>query len=163
MVDSWLLLLLVCSVLGLASGSSKDLPIISFDEGYSPLFGDSNLAILKDGKTVHMSLDERTGVFLFLFFFSGYSVLILWKIVFVLDFGFLTVVSVLGHTGSGFISQDLYLHGFFSASIKLPADYTAGVVVAFYVSNLFKNLSKSLHRIAFWIFCLEISSSHVHL
>lgn len=38
-------------------------------------------------------------------------------------------------TGSGFVSQDLYLHGFFSASIKLPADYTAGVVVAFYVSD----------------------------
>lgn len=37
--------------------------------------------------------------------------------------------------GSGFVSQDLYLHGFFSASIKLPADYTAGVVVAFYVSE----------------------------
>ncbi|KAL6351631.1 hypothetical protein AAG906_040985 [Vitis piasezkii] len=97
MVDSCLLLLLICSVLGLVSGSSKELPIISFDEGYSPLFGDANLAILKDGKTVHMSLDERTG--------------------------------------SGFISQDLYLHGFFSASIKLPADYTAGVVVAFYMSN----------------------------
>ncbi|KAG6488476.1 hypothetical protein ZIOFF_049719 [Zingiber officinale] len=28
---------------------------------------------------------------------------------------------------------DLYLHGFFSASIKLPSDYVAGVVVAFYV------------------------------
>ncbi|OVA19161.1 Glycoside hydrolase [Macleaya cordata] len=52
---------------------------------------------LKDGKTVHISLDKRTG--------------------------------------SGFVSQDLYLHGFFSASIKLPADYTAGVVVAFYMSN----------------------------
>lgn len=38
--------------------------------------------------------------------------------------------------GSGFVSQDLYLHGFFSASIKLPADYTAGVVVAFYVSPI---------------------------
>lgn len=39
--------------------------------------------------------------------------------------------------GSGFVSQDVYLHGFFSASIKLPSDYTAGVVVAFYVSILF--------------------------
>ncbi|CAN0924225.1 Probable xyloglucan endotransglucosylase/hydrolase protein 28 [Linum grandiflorum] len=38
-------------------------------------------------------------------------------------------------TGSGFVSQDLYSHGYFSASIKLPADYTAGVVVAFYMSN----------------------------
>lgn len=38
-------------------------------------------------------------------------------------------------TGSGFISSDYYLHGFFSASIKLPKDYTAGVVVAFYVST----------------------------
>ncbi|KAE9603328.1 hypothetical protein Lal_00008290 [Lupinus albus] len=38
-------------------------------------------------------------------------------------------------TGSGFVSHDLYLHGYFSASIKLPSDYTAGVVVAFYMSN----------------------------
>ncbi|CAL9054773.1 unnamed protein product, partial [Musa banksii] len=37
--------------------------------------------------------------------------------------------------GAGFASQGLYLHGFFSASIKLPADYAAGVVVAFYMSN----------------------------
>lgn len=44
-------------------------------------------------------------------------------------------------SGSGFVSQDLYLHGFFSASIKLPADYTAGVVVAFYVSALFSLIS----------------------
>ena len=29
----------------------------------------------------------------------------------------------------------MYEHGFFSASIKLPSDYTAGVVVAFYTSN----------------------------
>ncbi|PKA55728.1 putative xyloglucan endotransglucosylase/hydrolase protein 30 [Apostasia shenzhenica] len=42
-------------------------------------------------------------------------------------------------TGSGFISSDLYYHGFFSASIKLPSDYTAGVVVAFYVSNGMSN------------------------
>ena len=35
--------------------------------------------------------------------------------------------------GAGFASQDLFLHGFFSAAIKLPADYAAGVVVAFYV------------------------------
>jgi hypothetical protein len=35
--------------------------------------------------------------------------------------------------GSGFISSSMYQHGFFSASIKLPSDYTAGVVVAFYV------------------------------
>ncbi|XP_068650435.1 probable xyloglucan endotransglucosylase/hydrolase protein 30 [Aristolochia californica] len=38
-------------------------------------------------------------------------------------------------TGSGFISSDYYNHGFFSASIKLPSDYTAGIVVAFYTSN----------------------------
>ncbi|WVZ78055.1 hypothetical protein U9M48_025826 [Paspalum notatum var. saurae] len=38
-------------------------------------------------------------------------------------------------TGSGFISSSMYHHGFFSASIKLPSDYTAGVVVAFYMSN----------------------------
>ncbi|XP_057477803.1 probable xyloglucan endotransglucosylase/hydrolase protein 28 [Actinidia eriantha] len=90
-------LLAICSVLVVASGSSRNLPIISFDEGYSQLFGDENLMVLEDGKSVHLSLDERTG--------------------------------------SGFVSHDLYLHGFFSASIKLPTDYTAGVVVAFYMSN----------------------------
>jgi xyloglucan:xyloglucosyl transferase len=39
------------------------------------------------------------------------------------------------YTGSGFKSSDLYNHGFFSAKIKLPSDYTAGVVVAFYTTN----------------------------
>ncbi|MFS8028153.1 putative xyloglucan:xyloglucosyl transferase [Helianthus anomalus] len=92
-----LLFVLLCSVFVLGHGFSRNLPILSFDEGYSHLFGDDNLMVLKDGKSVHLSLDERTG--------------------------------------SGFVSQDLYLHGFFSASIKLPADYTAGVVVAFYMSN----------------------------
>ncbi|KAL5551078.1 hypothetical protein UlMin_001254 [Ulmus minor] len=38
-------------------------------------------------------------------------------------------------TGSGFISSSHYQHGFFSAKIKLPSDYTAGIVVAFYLSN----------------------------
>uniref|UniRef100_A0ACD5XRJ5 Uncharacterized protein n=1 Tax=Avena sativa TaxID=4498 RepID=A0ACD5XRJ5_AVESA len=38
-------------------------------------------------------------------------------------------------TGAGFASQDLFLHGFFSAAVKLPADYAAGVVVAFYLTN----------------------------
>ncbi|XP_010519083.1 PREDICTED: probable xyloglucan endotransglucosylase/hydrolase protein 30 [Tarenaya hassleriana] len=39
------------------------------------------------------------------------------------------------YTGSGFISSNMYQHGFFSAMVKLPADYPAGVVVAFYTSN----------------------------
>ncbi|KAK8650342.1 hypothetical protein V6N13_139987 [Hibiscus sabdariffa] len=39
------------------------------------------------------------------------------------------------YTGSGFISSRMYHHGFFSAKIKLPSDYTAGIVVAFYTSN----------------------------
>ncbi|CAN4089565.1 unnamed protein product [Withania somnifera] len=77
--------------------SRNNLPIVAFDEGYSHLFGHNNLMIFNDGKSVHISLDERTG--------------------------------------AGFVSQDLYLHGYFSASIKLPSDYTAGVVVAFYMSN----------------------------
>lgn len=39
------------------------------------------------------------------------------------------------YTGSGFKSSDLYSYGFFSAKIKLPSDYAAGVVVAFYTTN----------------------------
>ncbi|XP_078444535.1 putative xyloglucan endotransglucosylase/hydrolase protein 27 [Wolffia australiana] len=69
----------------------------AFEESYTQLFGDHNLKLLRDGKTVHIALDKRTG--------------------------------------AGFVSQELYLHGHFSASIKLPSDYTAGVVVAFYLSN----------------------------
>ncbi|KAK7399898.1 hypothetical protein VNO78_11093 [Psophocarpus tetragonolobus] len=98
------LLLFFCSMLfAFSSASPSNLPIIPFDEGYTPLFGDSNLVIHRDGNSVHLSLDERTG--------------------------------------SGFVSHDLYLHGYFSASIKLPSDYTAGVVVAFYMSNgdMFQN------------------------
>ncbi|KAJ8760568.1 hypothetical protein K2173_015235 [Erythroxylum novogranatense] len=100
MACSWLnsCLLLLCTLLAVVvSGSKRNLPIIAFDEGYTQLFGDDNLVIRRDGNTVHLSLDERTG--------------------------------------SGFVSHDLYLHGYFSASIKLPADYTAGVVIAFYMSN----------------------------
>ncbi|KAL2942267.1 putative xyloglucan endotransglucosylase/hydrolase protein 28, partial [Bienertia sinuspersici] len=90
-----------------SSESINKLPIISFDEGYSHLFGNDNLMVVKDGKSVLLSLDERTGMLLLFFYFLG----------------------------SGFMSHDLYLHGFFSASMKLPSDYTAGVVVAFYMSN----------------------------
>jgi xyloglucan:xyloglucosyl transferase len=77
--------------------SLPNLRKLSFHEGYTQIFGDSNLMLHHEGKKVHISLDERTG--------------------------------------SGFRSQESYLHGFFSASIKLPSDYTAGVVVAFYMSN----------------------------
>ncbi|XP_023738911.1 probable xyloglucan endotransglucosylase/hydrolase protein 30 [Lactuca sativa] len=39
-------------------------------------------------------------------------------------------------SGSGIISTDYYNYGFFSAKIKLPTRYTAGIVVAFYTSNV---------------------------
>ncbi|KAF5734319.1 xyloglucan endotransglucosylase/hydrolase protein 30 [Tripterygium wilfordii] len=74
-----------------------NLNTISFDEGYSHLFGDANLVRSPDGRGVRLLLDR--------------------------------------FTGSGFISSSMYNHGFFSANIKLPSDYTAGVVVAFYTSN----------------------------
>ncbi|XP_057740421.1 probable xyloglucan endotransglucosylase/hydrolase protein 28 [Arachis stenosperma] len=94
------LFLCLSSAMVVVSGSSSmnnNLPIITFEDGYTPLFGDNNLIIHNDGKLVHLTLDQRTG--------------------------------------SGFVSHELYLHGYFSAKIKLPADYTAGVVVAFYMSN----------------------------
>ncbi|XP_057800366.1 probable xyloglucan endotransglucosylase/hydrolase protein 30 [Salvia miltiorrhiza] len=39
------------------------------------------------------------------------------------------------YTGSGFKSAEVYKYGLFSAKIKLPSDYAAGVVVAFYTTN----------------------------
>ncbi|KAJ8501198.1 hypothetical protein OPV22_011750 [Ensete ventricosum] len=50
--------------------------------------------------------------------------------------GMVVHLSLDQRTGAGFASQDLYLHGFFSASIKLPPQITLPVVVvAFYMSN----------------------------
>ncbi|CAN1297383.1 Probable xyloglucan endotransglucosylase/hydrolase protein 28 [Linum perenne] len=113
-----------------------NLAIVPFDEGYTQLFGDNNLVIHKDGNAVHLSLDERTGwgfVSFFAFFLCRPSVCVIVSkrnSNFLIFFCFFPFVA-----GSGFVSQDLYAHGYFSASIKLPADYTAGVVVAFYMSN----------------------------
>ncbi|KAL2519516.1 putative xyloglucan endotransglucosylase/hydrolase protein 33 [Abeliophyllum distichum] len=38
-------------------------------------------------------------------------------------------------SGSGLMSKNKYYYGFFSAAMKLPAGFTSGVVVAFYLSN----------------------------
>uniref|UniRef100_A0A7N0U0W7 Xyloglucan endotransglucosylase/hydrolase n=1 Tax=Kalanchoe fedtschenkoi TaxID=63787 RepID=A0A7N0U0W7_KALFE len=38
-------------------------------------------------------------------------------------------------TGAGLASDSKFYYGFFSAAMKLPAGYTSGVVVAFYMSN----------------------------
>ncbi|KAM7484248.1 hypothetical protein LguiA_000257 [Lonicera macranthoides] len=38
-------------------------------------------------------------------------------------------------SGSGLVSKNKYHYGFFSSAIKLPAGFTSGVVVAFYLSN----------------------------
>ncbi|MCE3216399.1 hypothetical protein HAX54_006344 [Datura stramonium] len=38
-------------------------------------------------------------------------------------------------SGSGLISRDKYYYGFFNAALKLPANFTSGVIVAFYLSN----------------------------
>jgi len=132
-------LLLFCSMLFALVSASRNLPIIPFDEGYAPLFGDSNLVIHRDGKSVHISLDERTGFFFLLFRMPPLSIyvgLLRWWFLWLKSspFWFFHFWGVFA--GSGFVSHDLYLHGYFSASIKLPADYTAGVVVAFYVSIL---------------------------
>ncbi|KAF5735025.1 xyloglucan endotransglucosylase/hydrolase protein 30 [Tripterygium wilfordii] len=93
------LLVFLCIIISSSSQLAQafNLNTISFDEGYSHLFGDSNLVRSPDGRGVRLLLDR--------------------------------------FTGSGFISSSMYNHGFFSANIKLPSDYTAGVVVAFYTSN----------------------------
>ena len=47
---------------GLVSGFTlQNLPITSFEESYMQLFGDKNLFVHKDGKSVRLTLDERTG------------------------------------------------------------------------------------------------------
>ncbi|VFQ87744.1 unnamed protein product [Cuscuta campestris] len=38
-------------------------------------------------------------------------------------------------SGCGLASKERYYYGFFNAAIKLPAGFTSGVVVAFYVPS----------------------------
>lgn len=48
---------------GLVSGFAlQKLPLLQFDEGYTQLFGDQNLIVHRDGKSVRLTLDERTGL-----------------------------------------------------------------------------------------------------
>ncbi|XP_074577765.1 putative xyloglucan endotransglucosylase/hydrolase protein 30 [Curcuma longa] len=95
--------LLLFSLLA-ASTAALNVTTLSFDDGFSHLFGNDNLVRSGDGRGARLTLNR--------------------------------------YSGSGFISQNLYHHGFFSASIRLPADYTAGVVVAFYKPSERKNLDR---------------------
>lgn len=92
-------LLLLCCLFSLTNSAFNNLSTISFDEGYTPLFGDGNGNLVRSpsGRSIRLLLDR--------------------------------------FTGSGFISSRMYRHGFFSANIKLPSDYSAGICVAFYTSN----------------------------
>ena len=48
---------------GFVSGFTlQNLPVTSFEESYTQLFGDKNLFVHKDGKSVRLTLDERTGM-----------------------------------------------------------------------------------------------------
>lgn len=55
------LLLLHLQLSSAINAPIKSLQTISFDDGYTQIFGDSNLMLLRDGKSVHLSLDEKTG------------------------------------------------------------------------------------------------------
>ncbi|GJM98878.1 hypothetical protein PR202_ga15926 [Eleusine coracana subsp. coracana] len=104
---------------------------LAFEEGYTQIFGSSNLALHPGGKRVRLALDQSTGQSVSAIpvsVFPSSSLLLLRTIT-----G--SSSSCTAATGSGFASQGLFLHGFFSAAIKLPAAYAAGVVVAFYLSN----------------------------
>lgn len=47
-------------------------------------------------------------------------------------------ISIDETTSSGFLSKHMYVHGYFETSLKLPENYTAGVVVTYYTCNNLK-------------------------
>lgn len=63
MLNFHLNIFIFCSVFALVFGFSEKLKTLTFDEGYSHLFGHDNLMVLEDGKSVHISLDKRTGLY----------------------------------------------------------------------------------------------------
>ncbi|KAI3449305.1 hypothetical protein Pfo_005970 [Paulownia fortunei] len=71
--------------------------VVSFNQGFNPLYGELNIIPYEGNNSVQISMDERTS--------------------------------------SGFHSKLMYVHGYFETSLKLPENYTAGVVVTFYTCN----------------------------
>lgn len=117
---------------------------LSFNDAYAPLFGFNNIVRSADDRSVRLILDRsygdrhffsyiNFGSISFFQFISAHKCIKLAFFPFNENIFFILLIIIIV-VGSGFISSDMYLHGFFSASIKLPSDYTAGIVVAFYVS-----------------------------
>ncbi|PIN13339.1 Xyloglucan:xyloglucosyl transferase [Handroanthus impetiginosus] len=96
MVRLLVILPLLCSVF-LHVSCAENPSIVSFHQGFDPLYGELNIIPYEGNNSVQISMDERTS--------------------------------------SGFHSKLMYVHGYFETSLKLPGNYTAGVVVAFYTSN----------------------------
>lgn len=120
------------------SNAAFDLATIPFNDAYSPLFGDGNLVRSADGNGVQLLLDRFTGKLsykniLICLYDQNFPVT---KIKFYIYALFLELIYFVWwiYVGSGFVSSNMYQHGFFSANIKLPSNYSAGICVAFYVS-----------------------------
>lgn len=97
--------------------------------------GFSQLASAVGSSRPRLAGKRVTENFASLRFEEGYTSLFGEDNVKVAEDGKAVMLSLDKRTGSGLLSQDMYMYGLFSASIKLPDDYTAGVVVAFYTSN----------------------------
>lgn len=119
------------------TNSAFDLATIPFNDGYSHLFGDGNVVRSSDGNGVQLLLDRYTGNYIIKSYHTHakYDQLCFVSLRFIFScmiffFNWLSFFYI----GSGFISSNMYQHGFFSANIKLPSNYSAGICVAFYVS-----------------------------
>lgn len=53
--------MLAAACLSAAVAAAFDVPSVAFGEGFSPLFGDGNLARTPDDRTARLSLDRRSG------------------------------------------------------------------------------------------------------
>ena len=62
------LLLFLFSFPCIIASAAFNLSTISFDEGYSPLFGDGNLVRSPDGRTARLLLDRFTGIRILYFY-----------------------------------------------------------------------------------------------
>lgn len=97
---------------------------VSVNQAFSNFFGGKNIQVISNGSMARLALDKSSG-----HKSSHIRFLLLkisrWNLIFWANFS----------TGSGFLSKNKYYYGFFSAAIKLPAGFSSGVVVAFYVKK----------------------------
>lgn len=108
---------------------SSKLRTLDFYNRFANRWGPQHQSISQDQRSATIWLDKSSGDILLNTILNLKRNYIYWSYILILS-----VFALLFVLGSGFKSTRPYRNGYFGASVKLQAGYTAGVNTAFYVS-----------------------------